>query len=141
MFQCALGFVQLQGTMNCTACLNSCPICDVNDINSCIDCGPGRYKDITSMCLGCPSGCESCTSETLCTGCLLGYSLVNSLCISNVGFPCATTGPNSHCSKCFKGYILNGTNCILDISCNSQLNCISCPYGYYLFNFTCLFCA
>jgi hypothetical protein len=53
-FQCVLGFVQLLGTTNCTACLSSCPVCDNNDLNRCIDCGPRRFKDDTGQCSACP---------------------------------------------------------------------------------------
>jgi hypothetical protein len=55
--QCMLGWVQLTGTLNCTACYNSCPICDSNDLNLCLKCGPRRYKNGQGFCLSCPKGC------------------------------------------------------------------------------------
>jgi len=139
-FQCTLGFVQLLGTTNCTACLNSCPVCDNNNLNLCIDCGPRRYKDNTSQCSACPATCATCTSETICTACLVGYSLANGICTSNLGYPCAVTGVNAECTQCFEGYRLNGTVCAIDLSCNNISACITCPYEYYLFNSTCLIC-
>ena len=139
-FQCTLGFVQLLGTTNCTACLNSCPVCDNNNLSLCIDCGPRRYKDNTSQCSACPETCATCTSETICTECLVGYSLENGICTSNLGFPCAVTGANAECTQCFEGYRLNGTVCAIDLSCNNISACIACPYEYYLFNSTCLIC-
>lgn len=139
-FRCALGFVQLTGTTNCTACLNFCSVCDKNNINNCIDCGPRRYKDSTGQCLACPAGCANCTSQTVCTICLIGYTLVQNSCIYNLDYPCAVTGANSNCIQCFEGYRLNGTVCVPDLSCKNQSTCITCPYSYYISNSNCLIC-
>jgi proprotein convertase subtilisin/kexin type 5 len=58
--QCDLGFVQLTDTLNCTACFKSCPVCDYNDLNKCLNCGPHRYSDREGSCLNCSIGCLTC---------------------------------------------------------------------------------
>ena len=137
---CLLGFVQLSGTLNCTACFNSCPICDSNDPNLCLDCGSGRYTDGSGICLVCSSGCQACTSASSCSACLLGYNLVNSICIASPKYPCVAINNNSQCSSCFFGYVLNGTSCAIDTSCNNTHSCVNCAYGYYLKNSSCFGC-
>ena len=48
--QCVLGYVQITGTLNCTACFYSCPLCDSTNPNTCLDCGKHRYKDNSGSC-------------------------------------------------------------------------------------------
>jgi len=137
--QCMLGFVQLTGTLNCTACYNSCPFCDSNDLNICLNCGPRRYNNGLGSCLNCSNGCQVCTSA-LCSVCQFGYTLIGSICASNLNYPCAIMSSNSQCSQCFQYYALSGTTCVIDLSCNSANSCLGCPYGYYLTNSSCLAC-
>jgi hypothetical protein len=138
--QCILGFAQLTGTLNCTACYNSCPVCDSNDLNMCLNCGPRRYSNGQSSCLNCPNGCQTCISASVCTACQSSYALVGSICLSSLNYPCAIINSNRQCSQCFQYYVLNGSNCVIDLSCNLNASCMGCPYGYYLLNSTCMQC-
>jgi hypothetical protein len=95
-----------------------------------LECGPSRYTDPSGLCKSCPDGCQTCTSVSVCTACQLVYSLVNSLCIANLPYPCASTNSGSTCSGCFRGYVLNGTTCVIDLSCNTNSSCSACPRGY-----------
>jgi proprotein convertase subtilisin/kexin type 5 len=115
--QCTLGFVQLTGTLNCTACFNSCPVCDPNNLNSCLDCGPFRYAS-SGSCLACPSGCQTCSSAVSCSACQLGFTLLGTACQSSLNYPCAMTGSNSQCIQCYLGYTLNNSNCVINLSCS-----------------------
>jgi hypothetical protein len=90
--------------------------CEYN-LNICIDCGPRRYKDSAGQCLACPATCADCTSQTVCTVCLMGYTLVQNNCTYNLDHPCAVTGTNSQCIQCFEGYRFNGSACVPDLSC------------------------
>ena len=137
--QCILGFVQLTGTLNCTACINSCPICNAVNPNICLDCGPSRYSDGQGSCLACSNRCKTCISAINCSICQLGYSLINATCYSNMGYPCAIMGSISQCNECFQGFILNGSTCVFDPSSNGTQT--KCPYGYYLSNSSCLICS
>lgn len=56
-YQCMLGFVQLRGFLNCTACFNSCPVCDPDNLNLCHTCGPSRYIDANGSCWACSNHC------------------------------------------------------------------------------------
>ena len=136
--QCILGFVQLIGTFNCTACINSCPICDSTNLSTCLDCGPNRYSDEQGSCLACSSRCQTCTSATNCSLCQLGSTLINSTCYSNLGYPCATIGSNLKCNKCFQGYALSGSTCVLAASKGTFSQC---PFGYYLIKSSCFNCS
>jgi hypothetical protein len=138
--QCIRGYVQITGTLNCTACFNSCPVCDPTNLNACLECGSNRYTDTSGPCKSCPVGCQACTSATVCTACQLGYGLVNSLCTINLPYPCASTNSDSTCSACFQGHALNGSACVLDLSCNNNSSCPACPRGYYLINGACSNC-
>jgi len=138
--QCMLGFVQLTGTLNCTACYNSCPICDSNDLNLCLNCGPRRYNNGLGSCLNCSNGCQVCTSALTCSICQFGYTIIGGICSSNLNYPCAIMNSNSQCSQCFQYYALSGSTCVIDLSCSSSKSCLGCPYGYYLMNSSCLAC-
>jgi hypothetical protein len=138
--QCVLGFVQLTGTLNCTACFNSCPVCDSNNPNICLNCGPRRYSDGQGSCLNCPSGCQICSSSSVCSVCQLSYTLISSICASNLIYPCAVMNSNSQCSQCFQYYDLSGSTCVLNVSCTATKTCHWCPYGYYLMDSTCTAC-
>lgn len=138
--QCMLGFVQLTGTLNCTACLGLCPICDSNNLNLCLSCGPSRYNNGLGTCLSCSNGCHSCNSSSMCSACYSGYTLIGGNCFSNIDYPCATTNSELQCSQCFAYYVLSGSTCIIDLSCNLLNSCLGCPYGYYLLNSTCQTC-
>jgi hypothetical protein len=129
-WQCIRGYVQLTGTLNCTACFNSCSKCDPTNLNTCLDCGPSCYTDASGLCKSCPVGCQTCTSVSVCTACQLGYSLLNILCKVSLPYPCAVTNSGSTCGGCFQGYVLNGTTCVIDLSCNTNSSCSACPRGH-----------
>jgi hypothetical protein len=80
-YHCMLGFIQLKGTLNCTACFNSCPVCDSNDLNVCLSCGPSRYSDGRGSCLTCSNKCRICSSASNCSICQLGYTLIDGYCL------------------------------------------------------------
>ena len=78
--QCSIGYVQLSGTTNCTLCFSNCPSCSQSDPSQCLSCGMRRYKDANGKCVSCPTGCKECASNSNCTSCYKGYSMVDNLC-------------------------------------------------------------
>ncbi len=81
-----------------------------------------------NLCYPCKSPCSTCTSDTVCTTCISGYTLTNNQCISTScsdGYykdstnqycltcqsPCNTCTSQSLCTSCLPGYQLNGNTC------------------------------
>jgi hypothetical protein len=109
------------------------------------------YYDLTgsSIALGCPNGCQSCSSSVLCSTCLSGYYLVFNLCASSCPeryFPstqtklcqscpydCLTCHNSSYCSSCSlsDNRILNANRCVpLDGYYDNQgVIAVACPLG------------
>lgn len=126
--------------MICSACLNNCPLCDSKDPAKCKGCGRGRYSD-NGKCLICPLGCKECTSESVCSSCYTGFSLVDSLCLLSPQFPALSYSDNGKSLVCFAGFNLKDGRCVFDKKCNSTSSCFVCSQGFYLSNGTCLSCS
>lgn len=141
--QCNSGSVQLLGTTNCSLCFSGCVRCSNSDPNTCLDCGTRRYKDTSGVCQSCSTGCKSCqTSASNCQSCESGYSLVGTSCVSIPENCVSVSSTTGKCTGCFASYILNSTTsvCDVDLSCNNNASCLTCPDQYYLHNFTCTKC-
>ncbi len=94
-----------------------------------------------STCIqGCSLNCLSCTSPTVCTQCLSGYTLFTqngqTLCV-----PCTTScrtcadGQPASCMSCGVGFYLSGNSCTqCSTNCGSctAAGCISCVDGFFL---------
>lgn len=69
----------------CNQCIAGCGVCD-NDITECDSCSDGLYDAAeagatTLDCVVCPTNCATCTSDTVCTDCAFGFTLVGTFCI------------------------------------------------------------
>ena len=72
----------------CTACSQSnCYECTVNStVNKCTYCAPGTYlQKSTGTCETCTSGCDTCSSPSICLVCSEGYYSYNKGCL-----PCSS---------------------------------------------------
>ena len=142
-----------QGTITCKSCLKGfsltstgcapCPVgCEVcpTNLNVCSKCEPGWSLDASNICvqngLACSKGCTDCLGGGLgCSKCEDGFVLnQNWECQRPCETPCATcsaTDPHV-CKSCVLGYILNGTTCLFDTSCNANNDCRTCPANFIL---------
>ena len=134
---CQKGSVKLQGTDNCTLCVNGCPDCSSHDPTSCTSCGVRRYSDANSVCQTCPDGCHTCTSATSCQSCIRGYTLDGTSCLATPIHCAIVDAASGSCSSCFVGYSVQSNVCTAD-TCTSA--CKTCPQGSYLSNATCTVC-
>ena len=123
--KCAVGFVMLTNTVNCTACIGGCSKCNPDDPTQCLTCLDGQYFDGTKTCQPCVSYCATCSAETTCLSCPKGYGMVATACMPNPDYCISLTGPTS-CSACFVGYILSNdqSSCVLDTSCIGEGSCV-----------------
>ena len=132
------------GLQRCVECLLGCSFCDSGDITICYHCSTGYYMNSQKDCVGCPTGCKSCESESVCNQCESGYRLINGVCSVSCKHPCSDclVGHPNNCTECYGGYALNaGTYaCKEDLSCNDNSTCQFCPRKYFLDNGTCSTC-
>ena len=138
----------LLGTL-CEDCSNvvsggqlGCNSCSVNSAFTCVSCKNTFYLNSSNVCSQCPSGCDVCSSATVCNTCSMGYFMNGSSC-SPCNFTnetgCSACGSDGiTCSACSSGFYLNGSstpscaactsNCL---SCNSS-GCSACNNGFYM---------
>ena len=94
------------------------------------------------------AGCNRCSSNNVCSSCLLGFSLNNNKC-SVCSYPCATCNAQGGCVTCQAPYSLtaatNSTcftcttrNC-LQCSVSNTSNCLSCASNYQLVQGSCVY--
>ena len=100
---CNAGFTG-SGIVGCTACAKGTS----STGNSCQDCGPGTFSNITAStyCATCPAGKYSAaTAATSCTGCLANaYSADGSIAITNCTCNVGYTGADGEtCQACVAG--------------------------------------
>jgi proprotein convertase subtilisin/kexin type 5 len=66
---CMTGYVNILYTTTCTKCFSSCATCLRHNPGVCLSCGRSSYLSNSSICVGCPSSCLSCSSSAICTSC------------------------------------------------------------------------
>lgn len=129
-------------TSQCTSCLPpfspnpfdngtcyTCPIpncrsCSANSLSTCVQCYPGYVPNAASTVCnwGTPSPlCSATNSNGACTGCVAGYTLVNTVCTACQNAPicmvCSSTN-TAFCTQCQVGYYVSTTN-----------TCAACQYS------------
>lgn len=71
-----------------------CNVCTSNSPEACLSCIDGYYQTIQAdgrkVCLACLSGCQTCSSSSVCVECFAGYYIHNSICYSQC--PSGTLG-------------------------------------------------
>jgi proprotein convertase subtilisin/kexin type 5 len=113
----------------CQACdyfFPSCSACIANGTTAlCNSCAGGTYL-IDGSCMNCPSSCDNCSSDSICTSCPGNLTLSGGVCICD-----------SYCSQCEE----LSTGCV---SCNIVAgiiaDCFACESGNYLASPNCLSC-
>lgn len=106
----------------CQACgtlPTNCLTCNRGNSSQCIRCKDGFYVSEGNICKACSFGCTRCVSSDYCTRSRDGYLLVRLADMTESGqvkickFPCITCmNDPRYCTKCFTGYLLNGTKCV-----------------------------
>jgi hypothetical protein len=68
--------------------------------------------------------------------------LKNNDCVPSCQFPCLGCAINSpsNCTSCFGAYLLVGSTCLPDFSCNTDKSCSVCPNGFILSVNECIKC-
>lgn len=140
--KCAPGYFLNPSSFTCNLCQSTgCTKCT---LQGCTACAPGFILNQFFICqLNCLPPCAACTFNSLiCFTCLLGYSLVNGHCISNI-----SCNSNANCLACPYGYslVINNVNSKINQTCaqctaticarcspTNLSQCLSCPMGYYL---------
>lgn len=118
-------------TKTCVKCnSNNCAKCDGSAPTKCITCNVGFNLTNSGICVCNGSYCTSCsysdeTKLSLCSVCIVGYKLIDNICIACLDgyYP-----KNDKCLKCSD----KCANCV-----NSSVTCTSCPTNYNLFGSTC----
>ena len=144
---------------NCIACPNycrtcvsqfNCTSCNITNssslflftnrtISTCISFCPTAHYMENGQCLRCLSTCSVCLSAANCSQCLLGFALVNNICVNPTNITiCPTNCQNCHglnCLTCIKPFILYINSITVASSCVS-----TCPSGFYPGVQSCLSC-
>ncbi len=149
---CKLGFVYNPHTSKnvnytCAECATGCTSCSTTDISNCTSCNEGFYPLLESetnvlRCSICMQNCRSCSNSTKCDQCVAGYRLSQDStgCIEKCDSNCLTCSDNDMtvCTSCYAGNTLVGTECVVNLACNTNKNCTVCGDGYALQNGECL---
>lgn len=139
------------GTCLPCAATSNCATCNYLNPAQCFTCMNGNSLitvNGTNVCNACQLPCIACqqNSPTICTGCTLGFSLINSSCLSPIcNNNCLYCNSNKFCILCSPGYFLyNGTGtcqpgvpgCFRSYLMNPTI-CEACfPIGLYLDPYT-----
>ena len=140
--KCAIGYVILVGTTNCTECVGGQPTCSPFNPVTLVSCLNGQYRNGQNSCSPCPTNCSLCVSATNCTGCKPGYALVNGACYL-IPANCVGLNADLTCSGCLNNYRLsaNKLSCVFVQDCNVTKTCTTCPPGNYLKDGVCVKCS
>jgi cysteine-rich repeat protein len=103
---------------------------------------PGYYNTGATVAAPCRVNCTTCTSATVCTGCIAGFSLIGGNCIQ-CSSNCSTCTSTTVCTACFSPYSRSGSVCVLNCTlalgnCTTcvdnagQVDCTVCAAGFYL---------
>lgn len=158
---CMIGTVPYNGAcgcrvdcLTCSGTASNCTSCDPASAfyayyysNQCLGSCPNGTYDSSKTCIGCPFGCSTCTSATVCQSCNNTYYLYNSGCVttcpagtfasinvcSNCTSNCATCASlASNCTSCVTSYTLEGNVCKVNcstgipVSTTNGLVCTAC---------------
>ena len=132
---CHIGYA-LIGNICQSSCLPDCVTCD----NPCTLCQK-QYVSKNGLCVKCPEGCESCSSEdNECYSCVTGYTYSEKACNRNCAENCKSC--DDPCTECKSGYLLLNNECTACEypcqSCYESLSyCTSCPVLYTLYSGVC----
>ena len=103
--ECNMGFFAADLGRICSPCSSSCLRCQ-GTASTCQDCKIGFYLS-TSTCLSCWTGCQSCSSASMCNSCYSGYyrvvSTQSSSCTSCMS-GCSVCSSRTDCAACFSSY-------------------------------------
>lgn len=87
---CPIGYFKNLSSKTCETCAEGCLICASNLASECLrcnenyflenytckySCSDGYYEDVSRVCKSCPKECSTCTSYSVCTGCISGWIL------------------------------------------------------------------
>lgn len=118
----------------CAPCIQGCQICNQYSLTGCITCSPGFMLTEQNLCVACEPHCLSC-SPAGCSQCAESFMLTHKFtCELPCSFPCISCNSTNPaiCYDCISGYSLKNSQCVADISCNSDSSCLVCPFGYNL---------
>ena len=116
---CQYNYYLENGT--CLGCPNisNCNSCDSTNKTACIECRTGYYLDSSKTCTVCITGCQNCSSSSLCTSAKDGYYLIvdssgsSSGKVGQCGGLCATCVNDALiCLSCLSGSRFTGSQCI-----------------------------
>lgn len=88
-------------------------------------------------------GCQVCTSNAVCTDCVIGYYLSAQVCYScqSALVGCEHCSDSTHCLQCNVFYqLLTNSTCALcsdiypfcQLCSNTSVECLECRVGYFL---------
>ena len=113
----------------CSTIFYGCSVCNYDgSVTTCTTCTDGMYQNGT-VCSFCDSSCLTCSSETVCTSCDAGLTLVAGACTCDTA--CTDCGTNStQCSACIStiyGTFGQCTACNPTFYLDATFNCQPCP--------------
>ena len=115
---CGSGYYAVKSPiLKCLPCSKNCSICESE---KCSVCFSGYYVDSSGSCVLCKNNCKTCSSESTCTSCLLGFSELETKCVSTCPIGYYYVSINSETSIC-KKCSPQCSKCI-----NNEDNCITC---------------
>ncbi|KAL4431668.1 hypothetical protein ABPG74_017297 [Tetrahymena malaccensis] len=107
-------------------------------------CLPSGFIDINEMCQPCLSGCDKCSSQTVCISCIPGqYLTINDTCTSLCPSSFIQDPSNTKCICPISSNLINDicipcdSNCLMCSNVNNK-QCTSCQVGFTLTDSTCL---
>ena len=113
---------------NCLQCgaIANCLQCRPTNSFACSVCSTGYFINNADTCTACPTSCISCISDSICTGCALGYTLAagytKGQCLACVS-PCNTCySSQTYCTSCIAGYSKLGWKCQSNMNVGFGIN-------------------
>lgn len=129
---CLQGYVPTPS--GCVPCAEGCLVCNPSFLDVCSQCISGWSLNGSNVCVNstiCSEGCSEC-SEIGCLACEEGMYLNQAFqCQFECVAPCATCSNLNpfQCLSCVLGYTLSGSTCQPATSCNTNADCLTCPFG------------
>ena len=118
---------------------------DLTSSGRCKSCSDGYFlRD--GACQTCDPSCETCTDDTFCSTCAVGYFNGTDghfgLCDA-CSAGCSVCTDSSTCTTCSTGYKISGSACVTcgsNCASCSTTNCLQCDSGYTLIGGNCYAC-